>query len=58
MRGIVLLKEIPENFRLDKRKPSCQLLDASIFVCAITDVTRLWVEWISYHRHEETSYRP
>ena len=24
----------------------------------LRDVTRLWVEWISYHRYEETSYRP
>ena len=34
--GLVLLKEIPEFFACDKRKSSCQLLDASIFVCAIT----------------------
>ena len=24
----------------------------------LRDVIRLWVEWISYHRYEETSYRP
>ena len=24
----------------------------------LRDVTRLWVEWISYHRYEESKYRP
>lgn len=24
----------------------------------LRDVTRLWIEWISYHRYEESKYRP
>ena len=56
--GIVLLKEIPEfSLVTNGSHPVNYLMHPYSFV-QLRDVTRLWVEWISYHRYEETSYRP
>ena len=56
--GIVLLKEIPEfSLVTNGNHPGNYLMHPYSFV-QLRDVTRLWVEWISYHRYEETSYRP
>ena len=56
--GIVLLKDIPEfSLVTTGSHPVNYLMHPYSFV-QLRDVTRLWVEWISYHRYEETSYRP
>ena len=56
--GIVLLKEIPEfSLVTNGSHPVNYLMHPYSFV-QLRDVTRLWVEWISYHRYEETRYRP
>ena len=56
--GIVLLKEIPEfSLVTNGSHPVNYLMHPYSFV-QLRDVTRLWIEWISYHRYEETSYRP
>lgn len=56
--GVVLLKEIPEfSLVTNGNHPGNYLMHPYSFV-QLRDVTRLWVEWISYHRYEETSYRP
>ena len=54
----MLLKEIPEfSLVTNGSHPVNYLMHPYSFV-QLRDVTRLWVEWISYHRYEETSYRP
>ena len=56
--GIVLLKDIPEfSLVTNGSHPVNYLIHPYSFV-QLRDVIRLWVEWISYHRYEETSYRP
>ena len=56
--GIVLLKEIPEfSLVTNGSHPVNYLMHPYSFV-QLRDVTRLWMEWISYHCYEETSYRP
>ena len=56
--GIVLLKEIPEfSLVTNGSHPVNYLMHPYSFV-QLRDVTRLWVEWISYHRYEESKYRP
>ena len=56
--GIVLLKDIPEfSLVTNGSHPVNYLMHPYSFV-QLRDVIRLWVEWISYHRYEETSYRP
>ena len=56
--GIVLLKEIPEfSLVTNGSHPVNYLMHPYSFV-QLRDVTRLWIEWISYHRYEETNYRP
>ena len=56
--GIVLLKDIPEfSLVTTGSHPVNYLMHPYSFV-QLRDVTRLWVEWISYHCYEETSYRP
>ena len=56
--GVVLLKEIPEfSLVTNGNHPGNYLMHPYSFV-QLRDVTRLWVEWISYHRYEETNYRP
>lgn len=56
--GIVLLKEIPEfSLVTNGSHPVNYLMHPYSFV-QLRDVTRLWVEWISYNRYEESKYRP
>ena len=56
--GIVLLKEIPEfSLVTNGSHPVNYLMHPYSFV-QLRDVTRLWIEWISYHCYEETNYRP
>ena len=56
--GLVLLKEIPEfSLVTNGSHPVNYLMHPYSFV-QLRDVTRLWVEWISYHRYEESKYRP
>ena len=56
--GLVLLKEIPDfSLVTNGSHPVNYLMHPYSFV-QLRDVTRLWVEWISYHCYEETSYRP
>lgn len=53
-----LAKEIPDlSLVTNGSHPVNYLMHPYSFV-QLRDVTRLWVEWISYHRYEETSYRP
>lgn len=56
--GIVLLKEIPEFSLVTNGSHLVNYLMHPYSFVQLRDVTRLWVEWISYHRYEETSYRP
>ena len=56
--GIVLLKEIPEFSLVTNGSHSVNYLMHPHSFVQLRDVTRLWLEWISYHRYEETSYRP
>ena len=56
--GIVLLKEIPEFSLVTNGSHLVNYLMHPYSVVQLRDVTRLWIEWISYHRYEETSYRP
>ena len=56
--GIVLLKEIPEFSLVTNGRHAVNYLMHPYSFVQLRDVTRLWVEWISYHRYEETSYRP
>jgi len=56
--GLVLLKEIPDfSLVTNGSHPVNYLMHPYSFV-QLRDVTRLWVEWISYHCYEEKSYRP
>ena len=53
-----LAKEIPDLSIVAKTiHPVNYLMHPYSFV-QLRDVTRLWVEWISYHRYEESKYRP
>ena len=53
-----LAKEIPDlSLVTNGSHPVNYLMHPYSFV-QLRDVTRLWVEWISYHRYEETSYSP
>lgn len=53
-----LAKEIPDlSLVTNGSHPVNYLMHPYSFV-QLRDVTRLWVEWISYHRYEETKYRP
>lgn len=55
---LVLLKEIPDfSLVTNGSYPVNYLMHPYSFV-QLRDVTRLWVEWISYHRYEEKTYRP
>ena len=55
---LVLLKEIPDfSLVTNGSYPVNYLMHPYSFV-QLRDVTRLWVEWISYNRYEETRYRP
>lgn len=56
--GLVLLKEIPEISLVTNGRHAVNYLMHPYSFAQLRDVTRLWVEWISYHRYEETSYRP
>ena len=56
--SIVLLKEIPEFPLVTNGSHLVNYLMHPYSVVQLRDVTRLWIEWISYHRYEETSYRP
>lgn len=56
--GIVLLKEIPEFSLVTTGSHSVNYLMHPYSFMQLRDVTRLWVEWISYHRYEESKYRP
>ena len=46
------------NFALTNGRHPVNYLMHPYSFAQLRDVTRLWVEWISYHRYEETSYRP
>ena len=53
-----LAKEIPDLPIVTKGSlPVHYLMHPYSFV-QLRDVTRLWIEWISYHRYEESKYRP
>lgn len=56
--GIVLLKEIPEFSLVTTGSHSVNYLMHPYSFMQLRDVTRLWVEWISYRRYEESKYRP
>ena len=53
-----LAKDIPDlSIATKGSHPVNYLMHPYSFV-QLRDVTRLWVEWISYHRYEESKYRP
>lgn len=53
-----LAKEIPDLSIVAKTSHPVNYLMHPYSFVQLRDVTRLWVEWISYHRYEESKYRP
>ena len=53
-----LAKEIPDLPILTKTSHPVNYLMHPYSFVQLRDVTRLWMEWISYHRYEESKYRP
>ncbi|VTX60061.1 Uncharacterised protein [Granulicatella adiacens] len=56
--GLVLLREIPDFPLVTNGSHSVNYLMHPYSFVQLRDVIRLWVEWISYNRYKETSYRP
>ena len=53
-----LAKEIPDLPIITKGSHPVHYLMHPYSFVQLRDVTRLWIEWISYHRYEESKYRP
>lgn len=53
-----LAKEIPDLPLVTKDSHPVNYLMHPYSFVQLRDVTRLWMEWISYHRYEEAKYRP
>ena len=56
--NLSLAKEIPDLLIVTKGSHPVNYLMHPYSFVQLRDVTRLWVEWISYHRYEESKYRP
>lgn len=53
-----LAKAIPDLPLVTKGSHPVNYLMHPYSFVQLRDVTRLWMEWISYHRYEESKYRP
>ena len=53
-----LAKEIPDLSIVAKTSHPVNYLMHPYSFVQLRDVTRLWIEWISYHQYEESKYRP
>ena len=56
--NLSLAKEIPDLPLVTKGSHPVNYLMHPYSFVQLRDVTRLWIEWISYHRYEESKYRP
>ena len=56
--NLSLAKEIQDLSIVTKGSHPVNYLMHPYSFVQLRDVTRLWVEWISYHRYEESKYRP
>ena len=56
--NLSLAKEIQDLSIVTKGSHPVNYLMHPYSFVQLRDVTRLWMEWISYHRYEETKYRP
>ena len=53
-----LAKKIPDLPLVTKGSHPVNYLMHPYSFVQLRDVTRLWIEWISYHQYEESKYRP
>ena len=56
--NLSLAKEIQDLSIVTKGSHPVNYLMHPYSFVQLRDVTRLWIEWISYHRYEESKYRP
>lgn len=56
--NLSLAKELPALPLVTKGSHPVNYLMHPYSFVQLRDVTRLWIEWISYHRYEESKYRP